>query len=95
MANQEKVEAKYGNRWFRIWQYFLAYSTLVSRQGSATCFQITLVKNINSTHRVEGIPSQFGLAGALAAGQAHNAGHKATDATSGLGDQVKNVLRTD
>jgi hypothetical protein len=25
------------------------------------------VKNINSTHRVEGIPSQFGLSGALAA----------------------------
>jgi sphingolipid C9-methyltransferase len=29
-----------------------------------------LVKNINSTHRVEGIPSQFGLSGALAAAKA-------------------------
>ncbi|ERF77137.1 hypothetical protein EPUS_07678 [Endocarpon pusillum Z07020] len=95
MANREKVEAKYGNRWFRIWEYFLAYSTIISRQGSATCFQITLVKNINSTHRVEGIPSQFGLAGALAAGQVHNAGHKATDVTSGLGNKVKDALRTD
>lgn len=42
----------------------MAYSTIASRQGSATCFQIVLVKNINSTHRVEGIPSQFGLSGA-------------------------------
>ncbi|OAQ67952.1 cyclopropane-fatty-acyl-phospholipid synthase [Pochonia chlamydosporia 170] len=65
IANREKVEAKYGKRWFRIWEYFLAYSTIVSRQGSATCFQITLVKNINSTHRVEGIDSQFALSGGL------------------------------
>ncbi|RDA91944.1 hypothetical protein CP533_1310 [Ophiocordyceps camponoti-saundersi (nom. inval.)] len=65
MANRDKVEAKYGKRWFRIWEYFLAYSTIASRQGTATCFQITLVKNINSTHRIEGIGSQFSLSGAL------------------------------
>ncbi|TAQ83487.1 hypothetical protein B7494_g8189 [Chlorociboria aeruginascens] len=65
MANREKVEAKYGNRWFRIWEFFLAYSTIISRQGSAACYQMTLVKNINSTHRIEGVPSQFGLSGAL------------------------------
>ncbi|EON66663.1 cyclopropane-fatty-acyl-phospholipid synthase [Coniosporium apollinis CBS 100218] len=70
MANKEKVVAKYGNRWFRIWEFFLAYSTIISRQGSATCFQITLVKNINSTHRIEGVPSQYGLHGALAASKA-------------------------
>jgi sphingolipid C9-methyltransferase len=29
-----------------------------------------MVKNINSTHRVEGIPTQFGLRGALEASQA-------------------------
>lgn len=49
----------------QIWEYFLAYSTITSRQGGATCYQISLVKNINSTHRVEGINTQFGLAGAL------------------------------
>jgi len=74
MANRDKVEAKYGTRWFRIWEYFLAYSTIISRQGSATCYQITLVKNLNSTHRIEGVPRQFGLAGALEAGKAHLAG---------------------
>lgn len=65
LANRDKVEAKYGKRWFRIWEYFLAYSTIASRQGTATCFQIVMVKNINSTHRIDGISSQFGLSGAL------------------------------
>jgi hypothetical protein len=54
----------------QIWEYFLAYSTIISRQGSATCYQITLVKNINSTHRIEGIPTQFALTGALNASKA-------------------------
>ncbi|KAI6784822.1 uncharacterized protein J7T54_007915 [Emericellopsis cladophorae] len=65
LGNRDNVEAKYGKRWFRIWEYFLASSVIASRQGSATCFQITLVKNINSTHRVDGIETQFGLEGAL------------------------------
>ncbi|RDW60437.1 putative cyclopropane-fatty-acyl-phospholipid synthase [Aspergillus mulundensis] len=64
LGNGDKVKAKYGKRWYRIWEYFLAYSTITSRQGGATCWQITLVKNINSTHRVEGIKSQYGLTGA-------------------------------
>lgn len=70
IGNQDKVKAKYGERWYRIWEYFLAYSTIISRQGSATCFQMTLVKNLNSTHRIEGVPSQFALEGALKAGRA-------------------------
>ncbi|KAK2750189.1 Sphingolipid C9-methyltransferase 2 [Myotisia sp. PD_48] len=67
MGNKEQVEAKYGKKWFRIWEYFLSYSTIISRQGSATCWQITMVKNINSTHRVEGIPSQYALSGSRSA----------------------------
>ncbi|KAI2791435.1 Sphingolipid C9-methyltransferase 2 [Penicillium oxalicum] len=42
MGNKDKVEAKYGKRWFRIWEYFLASSTITSRQGGATCWQLTL-----------------------------------------------------
>ena len=76
----------------QIWEYFLAYSTIVARQGSATCYQITMIKNINSTHRVEGIPNQFGLQGALAAADIHNAAHKVKNVASGLGAQVKGVL---
>ncbi|KAL9052170.1 MAG: hypothetical protein Q9162_005565 [Coniocarpon cinnabarinum] len=84
IANREKVIAKYGTRWFRIWEFFLAYSTIVSRQGSATCYQIVCVKNINSTHRIEGVPSQFGLLGALAAA-------KVRRATDKVGEKVAQV----
>ncbi|KAF2842973.1 S-adenosyl-L-methionine-dependent methyltransferase [Patellaria atrata CBS 101060] len=70
VANKDKVIGKYGKRWFRIWEYFLAYSTIISRQGSATCYQITMVKNVNSTHRIEGVPTQYGLHAALAAAKA-------------------------
>ena len=92
IANKEKVVAKYGDRWFRIWEYFLAYSTIISRQGSATCYQITLVKNINSTHRIEGVPNQYGLHGALAASKVSIAGEKVKSAAGGLGASVKSAL---
>ncbi len=54
----------------QIWEFFLAYSTIISRQGSATCYQIVLHKNINSFHRVDGIPSHHGLSGTLQATRA-------------------------
>ncbi|KAG4422104.1 hypothetical protein IFR04_004731 [Cadophora malorum] len=70
LGNREKVEAKYGGRWFRIWNYFLAASVIASRQGSATCYQMTLVKNLNSTQRAAGISTQFAIQGALATNKA-------------------------
>ncbi len=79
----------------QIWEYFLAYSTIISRQGSATCYQITLVKNINSTHRIDGVPSQFGLTGALAASKVDAAANRVKNAAGGLGDQVRQVLRAE
>ena len=59
-------------RWFRIWEYFLAYSTIISRQGSASCYQIVMHKvyltsgndsrqNLNAFHRINGVPTQYGL----------------------------------
>lgn len=54
----------------QIWELFLAWSVIASRQGSATCFQIMVVKNLNSQHRIEGHKTQFGLLGALAASKA-------------------------
>ncbi|TPX13608.1 uncharacterized protein E0L32_006079 [Thyridium curvatum] len=70
LGNAEEIKAKYGVRWFRIWELFLAWSSIASRQGSATCFQFVVVKNLNATHRIEGVPSQYGLHGALAAARA-------------------------
>ena len=31
VANKEKVIGKYGERWYRIWVFFLAYSAITSR----------------------------------------------------------------
>lgn len=61
MGNKDKVISTYGIKWFRIWEYFLASSVITSRQGGATCFQILLRKNLNTVHRVEHIPYQYGL----------------------------------
>jgi hypothetical protein len=87
------------DRLIQIWEFFLAYSTIISRQGSATCFQITLVKNLNSTHRVEGIPTQFGLSGALAAASRPDfgaaGGQEVPNPVSGLAQKAKNVLGMD
>jgi len=70
VGNADAVKAKYGQRWYRIWELFLAWSVIASRQGSATCFQMVVVKNLNAVHRIEGVPTQYGLSGALAAAKA-------------------------
>ncbi|KAJ5379540.1 Sphingolipid C9-methyltransferase 1 [Penicillium cosmopolitanum] len=67
VGNVEAINAKYGARWYRIWELFLAWSVIASREGMATCYQMVVVKNLNSTHRVNGIASQYSLEGALAA----------------------------
>ncbi|KAI9365940.1 S-adenosyl-L-methionine-dependent methyltransferase [Zopfochytrium polystomum] len=51
MKNKDKIIDKYGVRWFRIWEVFLAWSTIIARQGSATVYQITLHKNLNGFDR--------------------------------------------
>jgi len=49
------------HRWYRIWAFFLAWSTIISRQGSASVFQLTLHKNLNAYHRVNGVPSHASI----------------------------------
>ncbi|CCO36060.1 putative fatty acid methyltransferase [Rhizoctonia solani AG-1 IB] len=61
ISNKDKVIAAYGERWFRVWSFFLAYSTIISRQGSASVFQITAHKNLNAFHRMEGLESHTSL----------------------------------
>ncbi|GIK06046.1 sphingolipid C9-methyltransferase 2 [Aspergillus viridinutans] len=65
LANRENVMDKYGAKWYRIWEFFLSWATIVSCQGGAACYQIVLVKNLNSTHRVEGVSTQFGISGSI------------------------------
>lgn len=52
MANRDAVVAVYGERWFRIWNFFLAWSTIIARQGNAACYQVLLHKNEDAFDRV-------------------------------------------
>jgi cyclopropane fatty-acyl-phospholipid synthase-like methyltransferase len=41
-TNEEAIVAKYGQRWFRMWMVFLAWSVMIGGQGSSTVFMITM-----------------------------------------------------
>jgi cyclopropane fatty-acyl-phospholipid synthase-like methyltransferase len=49
--NRGAILAAYGERWFRIWNFFLAWSVLVAEQGNASCYQAVLNKNVDSFDR--------------------------------------------
>jgi cyclopropane fatty-acyl-phospholipid synthase-like methyltransferase len=51
LSNREAVTKAYGDRWFRIWNFFLAWSTIIAEQGNAACFQVVLNKNMDSFDR--------------------------------------------
>ena len=42
------VVEKYGERWFRLWSLFLAWSVLIGNQGSSALFMLTLTKNLKN-----------------------------------------------
>ncbi len=50
-ANRSHVVTAYGQRWYRIWRFFLAWSIVIGDQGSAACFQVVLNKNLNGFAR--------------------------------------------
>ncbi len=51
MSNKEAIIATYGERWYRIWHFFLAWSALIGEQGRAACFQIVMNKNLDQYDR--------------------------------------------
>ncbi|EGF99453.1 uncharacterized protein MELLADRAFT_53990 [Melampsora larici-populina 98AG31] len=61
MSNKDEIVEKYGDRWFRVWEFFLAYSVITPRQGSVSVFQITCHKNLNKFDRVAGIKDHTSL----------------------------------
>ncbi|KAH6906794.1 sphingolipid C9-methyltransferase [Coprinopsis sp. MPI-PUGE-AT-0042] len=61
ISNKEKILAKYGDRWFRTWSFFLAWATIASRQGSASVYQITIHKNLNAFHRADLIKNHHSI----------------------------------
>jgi cyclopropane fatty-acyl-phospholipid synthase-like methyltransferase len=50
-ANREQVLKTYGERWYRLWHLFLAWSWRIATQGNAACFQILANKNLNTFNR--------------------------------------------
>jgi cyclopropane fatty-acyl-phospholipid synthase-like methyltransferase len=51
MRNEEYINNKYGNYWFRLWQLFLRWSVDIAKQGSSTCWAITAHKNLDNVNR--------------------------------------------
>jgi cyclopropane fatty-acyl-phospholipid synthase-like methyltransferase len=49
--NRDLIRAKYGERWFRLWHLFLAWSARIGRQGNSECFQVLAHKNLDSFNR--------------------------------------------
>jgi cyclopropane fatty-acyl-phospholipid synthase-like methyltransferase len=50
-ANRERITSRYGERWFRLWNLFLAWSWRVALQGTSECFQVVAHKNLDGFDR--------------------------------------------
>ncbi|EIM83891.1 sphingolipid C9-methyltransferase [Stereum hirsutum FP-91666 SS1] len=61
VSNKEKVVEKYGDRWYRIWVFFLGWSVIAARQGTSAAFQFTLHKNLNAYPRILGLKNHKGI----------------------------------
>lgn len=48
---REEISMKYGARLYKVWEIFLAWSTIIARQGNSTCFQIVAHKNLDNYPR--------------------------------------------
>ncbi len=53
LSNKEQILKAYGERWFRVWEVFLAWSVQIAAQGSSTCFQIVCNKNLDGFDRTQ------------------------------------------
>ncbi|KAJ7626557.1 hypothetical protein DFH06DRAFT_1007223, partial [Mycena polygramma] len=57
----DAILEKYGEKWFRIWAFFLALAVITSCQGTVSLFQITMHKNLNAYHRILGAANHGGI----------------------------------
>lgn len=51
-SNKDEVIAAYGERWYRLWYFFLHWSALIGEQGSAFTYQLLMHKNADSFNRM-------------------------------------------
>jgi cyclopropane fatty-acyl-phospholipid synthase-like methyltransferase len=49
--NRAAVLKAYGERWYRLWHLFLAWSWRIGAQGNAACFQVVAHKNLDHFNR--------------------------------------------
>ncbi len=49
--NREAVLRTYGERWYRLWHFFLGWSWRIGAQGNSECFQVVAHKNLDSFDR--------------------------------------------
>lgn len=61
VSNRDAVVKAYGERWYRIWNFFLAWSTLIAANGNAACFQVVLNKNLDQFKRTRWIGHRYSL----------------------------------
>lgn len=63
LSNRKAIIAAYGERWFRIWHLFLAWSTIIAEQGNAACFQVVLNKNLDYFDRTRWVRTHTPILG--------------------------------
>ncbi|KAI0029899.1 sphingolipid C9-methyltransferase [Vararia minispora EC-137] len=61
VSNREKVVEAYGEWWYRLWVFFLAWSVIIARNGGSSVFQFTLHKNLNSYPRILGVENHASI----------------------------------
>src|SRR5579859_2382465 len=49
--NRADVVGAYGERWFRLWDVFLAWSWRIALQGTSACYQVLAHKNLDAFDR--------------------------------------------
>eukprot|EP01062_Namystynia_karyoxenos_P058651 TRINITY_DN50165_c0_g1_i1.p1 TRINITY_DN50165_c0_g1~~TRINITY_DN50165_c0_g1_i1.p1 ORF type:complete len:505 (+),score=219.02 TRINITY_DN50165_c0_g1_i1:102-1517(+) len=67
LSNAAEMKKAYGDRLYRMWEIFLAWSTIASGQGTATCYQIAMHKNLYDYPRDRWV-SADGVSGPSATG---------------------------
>ena len=51
IKSHDAILRAYGERWYRLWHLFLAWSWRIGMQGNAACFQIVAHKNLDTFDR--------------------------------------------
>jgi sphingolipid C9-methyltransferase len=54
--NAETIRRSYGERWYRLWNFFLAWSWRIGAQGNSECFQVVAHKNLDDFDRRTFLP---------------------------------------